>query len=56
MGHWGGTRGRPPSLTPPRSLQDALDKESSSSTVRSSQRVLDGKVVTETKEVKVRVL
>uniref|UniRef100_A0A8C3BUM6 Keratin 18 n=1 Tax=Cairina moschata TaxID=8855 RepID=A0A8C3BUM6_CAIMO len=38
------------------SLQDALDKESSSSTVRSSQRVLDGKVVTETKEVKVRVL
>uniref|UniRef100_A0A8B9IPM3 Keratin 18 n=1 Tax=Anser cygnoides TaxID=8845 RepID=A0A8B9IPM3_ANSCY len=38
------------------SLQDALDKESSSSTVRSSQRMLDGKVVTETKEVKVRVL
>ncbi|OPJ67293.1 hypothetical protein AV530_011042 [Patagioenas fasciata monilis] len=37
------------------SLQDALEKETTSTTTqRSTQRLLDGKVVTETKEVKVR--
>ncbi|XP_074989993.1 keratin, type I cytoskeletal 18 [Calonectris borealis] len=37
------------------SLQDALEKETTSTTTqRTTQRVVDGKVVTETKEVKVR--
>lgn len=45
-----------PSATPslPHRLQDALEKETTATTQRSTQRVLDGKVVTETKEVKVR--
>ncbi|XP_074663600.1 keratin, type I cytoskeletal 18 [Strix aluco] len=37
------------------SLQDALEKETTSTTQRTKQRSVDGKVVTETKEVKVRV-
>ncbi|XP_074785592.1 keratin, type I cytoskeletal 18 [Athene noctua] len=37
------------------SLQDALEKETTSTTQRTKQRTVDGKVVTETKEVKVRV-
>ncbi|XP_053907329.1 keratin, type I cytoskeletal 18 [Cuculus canorus] len=36
------------------SLRDALEKETTSTTQRSTQRVVDGKVVVETKEVKVR--
>ncbi|KAM6233367.1 keratin, type I cytoskeletal 18 [Porphyrio hochstetteri] len=36
------------------SLQDALEKETTATTQRTTQRVVDGKVVMETKEVKVR--
>ncbi|XP_069735120.1 keratin, type I cytoskeletal 18 [Phaenicophaeus curvirostris] len=36
------------------SLRDALEKETTSTLQRSTQRMVDGKVVTETKEVKVR--
>ncbi|XP_063997772.1 keratin, type I cytoskeletal 18 [Pogoniulus pusillus] len=36
------------------SLKDALEKETTTTTQRSTQKMVDGKVVTETKEVKIR--